>query len=596
MGFDAPMQLAWAAAVIVVVLLYIRWAARKRRPTTTLPIWENAFARRSWWSRWRRTVSILAACVPIVLIAVALAQPYFSPARGQSRAIVLVIDNTASMNAQPHGRSRLEDAKRQARRLVRNLRTHDRMAILSADSAVRVRCGLTDDRTALHLGLDEVQPTDGAGAMPDAIATARRLVASEPRPVVVVISDAAFAAAGNLMSDEIAWNRVAGNADSAANWAITRVAARPSRNDSTVQNILVEVANYGAQTAAAEVELQVVDQSRRLEFNIPGKASVQRIAKLPLREPGLLTFRLAIEDALAADNTASLLLKPGQPVRVILITGRDDSPVETVLKGLPGVEFTRASAPPENVAENTLLIFEGIVPKTLPSAPSLVFGPQSSTTLWKVGPAQAAPQAAAAAEQPLVAGVDLRDVIINEAVKLQFESPANTLVESTGGAPLIAVIPRESGDVAVVSFAPRDSDLPWHDDFPKLIANAVNWLTRSDRAPRQWTTDNAVVLPQSMAAQQIVSPYGEAHANGANLVDVGLWQLRNDADDVTAILPVNLSNSEESDLRARTASRQKTWPHISWWPDTGPLWTPLTALALIWIAGHWAFYQRRSID
>jgi len=166
MGLAAPLQLFWAITLLAVVLLYLRWARRKVFSTTTLSIWKQALSRRTLWSRWRRAVSLAAACVPIVLIALALARPYLWPAVQAARTMVVVIDNTASMSAAVDEHSRLADAKRQVRNLIASLRTHEQMAILSADSAMHVRCGLTADVAKLLAAVDSIQPTDGAGAMP----------------------------------------------------------------------------------------------------------------------------------------------------------------------------------------------------------------------------------------------------------------------------------------------------------------------------------------------------------------------------------------------------------------------------------------------
>ena len=595
MGFLSPMQLAWVTTTAVIVLLYVRWAARKTFPTTTLPIWEHALARRTPWSRWRRTVSILAACVPIVLLAIALAQPFLAGAVEGTRTIVVVVDNTASMNAQPRGESRLAQAKREARRLIRNLRTHDRMAILSADSSVRVRCGLTGDRTALHLALDEVQPTDGTGAMNDCIETARRLVQDEPRPVVVVISDGSFEAGEAASGDEVVGIVVGQDAD---NLAITRIAARPSLGDEPLQQVLIEVGNFGTLPASASLSLKLGEETLPTEkIDIPAGNRLQRIVEVAIQTPTLLSATFDADDALAADDTASLLLSPQPATRVVLVSQKQESPLETALRGVSHVTLIKTATPPSDSDEDAILIFDGPIADPLPDRAALIFRPTTSSEFWTVRGAIRGPQSQTTSRHPLLAGVELRDVIIDEAVDLQLRGNADTILKSVDGQPLVSTVSRPAGNIVVVSFGTQESDFALHDDFPNFLTNALRFLAGPPAATSStWRTTDTLVLTEQQSEDQLTSPYGESFSVGANLNDAGHWRVQNDKESTVALLPVNLADAAESDLEPRWMSPRKAWPHLTWLPDLGPLWMPLVAIALIWIAGHWASYQRRTID
>ena len=146
--------------------------------------------------------------------------------------------------------------------------------------------------------------------------------------------------------------------------------------------------------------------------------------------------------------------------------------------------------------------------------------------------------------------------------------------------------------VVVMNFSPDNSDIQWHDDFPRLLNSAVAWLTRSEASPRSaWKTNEAIAWGDDNEAAQLTSPYGVAHDRGAVLADAGLWRSGDDT-----LLPVNLTEVVESDLRSEVADLNRKWPHVAWLPDFGPLWMPLVALALVWLAAQWAFYHRGVID
>lgn len=604
MGLAAPLELFWAMTLLAVVLLYLRWAKRKVFSTTTLSIWQQALSRRTLWSRWRRAVSLAAACVPIVLISLALAKPYLWPAVQTARTIVVVIDNTASMNAAIDERSRLAQAKRQAHNLIASLRTHEQMAILSADSAMHVRCGLTVDAAKLRAAVDRIQQTDGAGAMPAAIATAERLAADHRNGTVVLVSDGAFAGADALdQSDKLAWIPVGQPAD---NVAITRFAARPQLHSASNFDVLIELANYGSSPVSVPVELsQGSGPTKKANVEIAAGGTAQQLSAIEIDGATELTARVDHEDALPADNSAVLLLAPQVPTRVILVGSEKDSPLAAALRSIRGVELQLADATPaddSDSATRTILVFDGATPQTMPPQPALVIGPVAATDLWQYDGKFESPGEVKRQSDKLLGGIELNDVIIDTAAKLRFTASAEVVATFAEGSPMAAIVPRDSGDVVLLTFSPASSDVALRDDFPHLIAAAIRWLGRDNHAlQRQWTTASVVDLPSVPGPTRLISPSGDAReaAEGslvANLLQVGQWQLASESGEVEAALPVSLLSSEESDLRDRSGRIGKPPTSITWWPDIGPLSSILIALALVWVVGQWVCYQRGDID
>lgn len=611
MAFVSPMQLAWTAAILVVVLLYLRWGMRKRFEASTLRIWEQAIARRALWSRWRRTVSIFAACVPIVLLALALARPFFAPARSSARSIVLVVDATASMNARKDPdrddaqSSRLAAAKRQARRLIGRLRTHETMAILSADSAVRIHCGLTDDRGALHAALDQIQPTDGTGAVAPALQTAKRSLQGHGNPVIVLLSDGKFAGAERWLADEVV--TFLAPSDSAENVAITRLAARPRPASGSSYEVLVEVANFGASPADVQVRLQLGGEDRQsLKLNVPAGGRASGFASLTIEQAGLLAAMIDQEDALTADNTASVLIVPAYERSVVLVSEKENSPAEAALRSIAGIDLRISAAgrpPDDEAAVNTILVFDEVVPQSLPPQPALLMAPRASSDLWQVDDAPLeSPQVARQAEAPLLAGVDLTSVLIDRALRLDLPEDAQVLAASADGDPLYARLPRPEGDVLVLAFSPSESDFALRDDFPRLIERAISHLSAaSAEAGSGWTTADVFVARPEANIDQVVSPYGQRSAakqgqpSAVLLNQAGVWRAEQTSGDSTAAaLPVNLLDAAESDVSATNAGGDRVPTPLL--PDVGPWWSWLVGLALVWVIGQGVFYQRRVID
>src|SRR5262249_50941544 len=137
-------------------------------------------------------LSLLLQFLMLLLLVAALAEPFFSWEVLEARRVVLVIDNSASMNATDVGPSRLARAKQEARRVAEGIRFRDEMAVVTAGTEPRVACGLTGHRSSLLAAVDAAPPTDGPTQVEEAVALARRLLADGPNGKVVVVSDGCF--------------------------------------------------------------------------------------------------------------------------------------------------------------------------------------------------------------------------------------------------------------------------------------------------------------------------------------------------------------------------------------------------------------------
>ena len=121
----------------------------------------------------------------LALLVLALADPFFSWEARQKKRLVLVLDNSASMQATDVTPSRLDAAKQEALKVVDRLRPRDEMAIVTAGTQPRVVCGLTRHQRTLRTAVHDVTATDGPTRVKDAIELGRRLLAEHPQGKIV---------------------------------------------------------------------------------------------------------------------------------------------------------------------------------------------------------------------------------------------------------------------------------------------------------------------------------------------------------------------------------------------------------------------------
>jgi len=289
---------------VPVVLAYLRRVAPLRRTTPAGFLWQSvlgpprpvlAGGRRRWWF----SLALELAIVGLLVLAVA------DPATRPARRIVLVLDNSLSMTATDVPGGRLEEAKRLAREMIAGLGYRETCAVVTAGGEPSPRCPLGNDPIRLRRAIDEVAPASGPDRVVEAVALARRMLATGPGGRIVVLSDGCFRGAAAMASQGDVTGVVVGTRTE--NVALTRLAARPQPAPPATWQALVEVANFSDRPAKRRL-LAVLDGSRVAEIplDLPAGGQTQRVLDLPSPRPGRLSVRLDPADHFVADDVRDL--------------------------------------------------------------------------------------------------------------------------------------------------------------------------------------------------------------------------------------------------------------------------------------------------
>lgn len=195
MRLSEPWWLVSLLLLVPILFFYRRQALRPALPYPSLSI--LAKIQPSRWL-WTRHLPMVARCLAIVSLAVALARPQGEQERGQKTSegldIVLVIDTSRSMEARDflignERPTRLTVIKKVISEFIAN-RTDDRMGMVVFGSEAFTQAPLTLDHTILQKFLERVQigMVGDATAIGDGLATAvSRLKDLEAKSRVVIL-------------------------------------------------------------------------------------------------------------------------------------------------------------------------------------------------------------------------------------------------------------------------------------------------------------------------------------------------------------------------------------------------------------------------
>jgi hypothetical protein len=574
MTFLAPVFLALAALALPILVFYMLRLRRREVLVSSIMLWRQVLRDREAntpWQRLRRSLLLLLQLLLLALLVLALARPALSVRTLIQGNVVVLLDASASMAAVQDGTTRFAVAKDHARRLAGELAQGATMTLIAVEHLPRVLVADTSDPVALRRALDGAEVSlaeaDWLAAWSLA-AAALGPAAGASGTTLVVISDGGLPPTLTTLPVPIRYLPVDGASD---NRAISALAVRDGAHGTQA---FVQLENYGRTAATPLLELYasgVLFDARRV--SLPGAASEALSWDSVPDGFSWLEARLVHDDGdppdlLAADDRAWTVRAPRSAGRVLLVTPGNLF-LERAVASLPGLEAY--VAPPEDSTSETsgpagsfdLTIYDGILPDAWPEGSLLIVNPPHSTDLFAVtGVCSDTTVVRTAVDDPVLHHVDLGELHVARARRIEAFGGARSLVEAEGGALLIA---GETGGrrLAILAFDLHDSDLPLQIAFPLLVSNLAGWLLPQQpmAVPAALSPGDPLVLHPAPEAQSVVieTPLGEVHELGlsgeeptfAGTTSPGLYAVHQElpgAGRESALVAVNLFSSAESDL------------------------------------------------
>ncbi len=615
MTFLAPWAWFFALLAVPIFIFYILKIRLRRIPVATTIFWQQVFDEkvpRSFWQKLRHLLSLLAQLLFLLFLVGSLAQPLLPWESAEARRVVVILDNSASMNATDIVPNRLSVAKEKAAAALSSLRHFDEAAVLTAGTTAQVACGLTNHQGTLKEAIQKVPATDGPTKLQAAIEMARQLLAGHAHGQIVLVTDACSDDMATLQDvKDIEVVRIGDKAD---NVGITRFQVRRSLQDPLGYEILVEVRN--ATDALVECRLEL-DLNKDIVDVIPLKLqpndSYRKVFDKTSAKGGVLTAKINHSDVMPIDNEAQAILPERVQQPVLLVTSGNLF-LKTVLEANPLVKLTVASKVPEQIPPGTVVVLHRQDVKTIPTGNFVIIEPPGASDLWQHGGVVQNPIVAKQErEHPLMAHLRLDNVLMPEA-KMLTPTPAvksQVLASAANGEPLLVAWDRPNGKVLALTVNLDQGDLPLRTAFPIIMLNALSWFANS-KGELQEARSTGDVLDVQLASvgpevePTLVSPTGVKRSlpKGQEKVTIGpldtagIWKIEliKGYKQLPAMeIACNLANPRESDLRpvAAPGTQQSAALSFGSW---GPIWYILLALATVLIIVEWCLYQRRWIS
>ena len=568
MTFALPSAWLLSAIALPIVILYILKVRMRRVPVATNMFWQQIYDEkppRSIWQYLRHLFSLLMQLLLLCLLVLAVADPYFSWQMLQAKRVVLVIDNSASMQAPGNdGLSRFEDAIQSAKSWADGLRFRDEAAIVLAGPSPEVVLGMSNHVPTLKRSLDGLQVSDNPTQLENAVALGQRLVEDHPRGEIVIFTDGCAAplserwfASKDGESPNSSDPTAVPQADSEAsptvqvkirrfgdaesdNVGLTQFQVRRSLVDPLGYEVLASVFNASKKPVKCRLTISLDDRvADVLPLKLaPGERWSKALEKTSL-EGGVLVGKLTefeantddvsevendggaddaaavFVDGLSTDNTAWAILPARKILSVTLVTSGNLF-LQKVLEANPLVRVNVVEEIPAAwSAEDGILLLHREVPQEIPAGRTIVIDPVGACDLWALGEPLDNPIITQQDQNsPLMAHVRLDNVVMPKARELDFTGAPRALASAIEGQPVYAELKEAGRHCLVLTVDLDSSDLAFRTAFPILMSNALSHLGGdSGEIQQALPTGSVHRMPANFdGPREVVPPSGAASA------------------------------------------------------------------------------------
>jgi hypothetical protein len=615
---------AFAAGGAALVALYVLKLRRRRVEVPFAHLWRRVVRdteSTALWRRLRRLISLVVQLAVLALLVLAVGDPRLA-AGGSGRAIAIVVDCSASMQATDgnSGKTRMDEARDEVRRLIRGLGGDDVAMLVRMDARPAPVQGFQSDDRELLREVDALTPVDAPADLERALRLAADALRGRPRAELVLVGDGAwddellrrvqFAPGGlstiDLGSIDLRYLPVGKSSD---NVGITAFAVRRYRANQTAYEVRVEVQSFRDHPSTVRLELAQDGEVVEVEPLTLGPASTQE-AKVQRLYPNLagegtrLTARLAdTHDALPLDDVAYALLPPRKKLKVELVTAGDLF-LEGALLLDENLDVTKIAPAAWNADESAkfdAVVLDGFTPDAVPRTHALYIDPKGAASPFAIRGELPAPIITETSDaHPLLRWVTFRDLNIARASRFQL-APGDVAVASAVRDPIVCARDRDGRKTVAIGFALERSDLPLRVAFPVLVVNALDWFGGNDGGLlASFSTARAWRIPAAGSELVVRGPDGSlahapVHDGRATLwgTRVGYYDLVGSGRSFAA----NLASPSESRIAPRreltVGGRALAAPVAGRIGVRRALWSWLAALALLVLFVEWWTYNRR---
>lgn len=459
----------------IIIVMYLLKQKAVETPIASLFLWKEMYRNveaNTPWEKLKKNWLLILQIITLAVLILALASPYIlSGSVGADHAII-VIDNSAGMNAlYDEENTRLEHAVDEALDYVRSLKTGTGISIITSNSTATLVLSNSDDKNQAYEELKAITGTYIAGDCQAGIEMVKSMQTQWDSVETVCFTDTNVSmeqVEGYIVDMYVPVNNVS-----------VDYVGHGMNNGKLV--VLAKVSNHGAADVTTDVNLYGDEELLQIKtVTIPtGDNEVVYFDGIVF-EGNAFSVEVSGNDAIEADNICYDVLEEENETKVLLMTEANVY-LEKALSLVDGIQITKSndidSFADFMTQDYDLYIFDGMTPAVLPTEGNMIFMNTECESLYEV----TAPLGGIMVETSKHTVTEYLEELsfgVSSVYALKKPDWAETFLSA--GEECIGFIGKtEAQTVCVMGFDFHNSDLPLKMEFPILVYNIINECTGS---------------------------------------------------------------------------------------------------------------------
>ena len=380
MGFTNLWPLFLLLTIPPVIMLYILKRKYKEGVISSSLLWKEVYKNtraNTPWEKFKKNIMLLLQIIIILLIILALMKPFLNFGGKSYKNIIMVIDNSASMNTLYDDKSRLEQGKELAKEYLNGIKDGTNTYIISYDNTSNLLLNGDFNKDKARSIIDNIMPSYASGDISEVTSFVKAIGEGIGEEYEALI----------FTDKEISLQDINGKiiylANSGLNGSIDNISHKFIEDK---VKVIATVTNNGDSVYEGDFSLYEGDELSKVEaVNLQVGESITLSFELDNINSEYLKGELSRKDILAEDNTYYHVISENKINKVLLIT-KENVFLEKAFGAIENTEVYKTNDPSNitSTDDYDLYVFDNLMPESIPTKGSLLFINPSSNELFNV--------------------------------------------------------------------------------------------------------------------------------------------------------------------------------------------------------------------
>lgn len=380
MGFTAFWPLFLLITIPLLILLYILKRKYREEVFSSTLLWSEVYKNtraNTPWEKFRKNIMLLLQILAILALIFSLMKPFLNFGGKSYKNIILVIDNTASMNITYGNSTRLEEAKRLAKELINSIKEETNTFIISYDNSPKILQKEEINKDKIIKSIESIEKSYYQGDISDSINFIKAIGQSIEEDYEVILFTDKEISLGDLNGTVVALG------NTGLNGSIDNISHKYLEDKIKV---IATVTNRGSEAYEGDFSLYDGDKLIAVEtLNLNVGENKTLTFDIPAIDNEVLKGELSRHDLLEEDNIYYHVLGNKKLNKILLVTEQNLF-LERALSNIRNSEVYKTNSLSNLSSSDNydLYVFDNVTPTTMPSSGSILFINPSSNEYFKV--------------------------------------------------------------------------------------------------------------------------------------------------------------------------------------------------------------------